>query len=83
MIVRIRMWDALGEKKTIREPLAEAEYVKYAECAENGLRSLIRTCDKPMMNFKKNLYAGQFEEFYGANTDGMTAAKHQGYHRFA
>ena len=64
----IRVADALGEKKTIRESLAEAEYVKYAECAENGLRSLIRTCDKPMMNFKKNLYAGQFEEFYGANS---------------
>ncbi|QUO21529.1 hypothetical protein KFE18_13285 [Clostridiaceae bacterium Marseille-Q4143] len=69
----IRVADALGEKKTIREPLAEAEYVKYAECAENGLRSLIRTCDKPMMNFKKNLYAGQFEEFYGANSSVFEA----------
>ncbi len=63
----ISVADALGKKKTCKRELNEAEYQEYAERAESGLRRLITTCDKPMMNFKKNVYPDVFEEFYSAN----------------
>ena len=63
----ISVADALGKKKICKRELNEAEYQEYAERAESGLRRLIETCNKPMMNFKKNVYPDVFEEFYSAN----------------
>ena len=52
--------EALGEEKK------EMDYVAYGEHYNQAmldLKELIRTCYKPMQDFKKNLYEGVFEAF--------------------
>ena len=66
----IRVADALGEKEESHQRTAcRSGICKIRRmCREWSAQSDPVPCDKPMMNFKKNLYAGQFEEFYGANS---------------
>lgn len=59
----IRVDQALGEKKEI-DPVA---YGENYNCAMEGLRELIRTCYRPMQDFKKNLYEGVFDSFYSGH----------------
>lgn len=54
---------ALGEKK-------ETNYVAYGENYNRALQELqdiIRSCYKPMQDFKKNLYEGVFQNFYSSH----------------
>lgn len=56
--------EALGEEKK------EMDYVAYGEHYNQAmldLKELIRTCYKPMQDFKKNLYEGVFEAFYSSH----------------
>lgn len=56
--------EALGEEKK------ETDYVAYGENynqAMSGLKETIRTCYKPMQDFKKNLYEGVFDAFYSSH----------------
>lgn len=56
----IRVEIALGEEKEIDQT---ALHEKWND-ALAGLRETVRTCRKPMKNFKKDLYEGVFDSFY-------------------
>lgn len=62
-----------GEEISVKKALGEGketDYAAYGEnynCALQELQELIRTCYKPMRDFKKNLYEGVFQNFYSSH----------------
>lgn len=63
---------ALGEEK-------ETDYVAYGENynrALQELQELIRTCYRPMQDFKKNLYEGVFQNFYSSHRSMFEAMEY-------
>lgn len=62
----IRVDEALGEKKEKRK-ISSEEREEALAAARNGLKEIIRGCDNPMANFKRDKYEGIFEEFYASN----------------
>lgn len=63
---------ALGEQK---ETSSEA-YTENQNHALEGLNDLIRTCHKPMQNFKRDLYEGVFDTFYASHRHMLEAMEY-------
>lgn len=58
--------EALGRRKE-RRKISSEEYEEALETARKGLEEMVRSCDNPMTNFKRDKYEGIFGDFYTQN----------------
>lgn len=71
-----------GEEILVKKALGEEKEVNYAAYGENynhalqELQELIRTCYKPMEDFKKNLYEGVFQNFCSSHRSMFEAMEY-------
>ncbi len=64
----IRVDEALGAAEE-KKKLGQEAWQEYFDKARQELQQVIRTCYNPMDNFKKNLYEGEFENYYAARRE--------------
>lgn len=55
--------EALG-RKSERIKITPKEYEEHSKEAKDALEEVIRSCDNPMSDFKRDKYEGVFEEYY-------------------
>lgn len=63
----ISVEEALEKQKSKIRKVSQEEYDQYMDTAKAVLEKLIRECDNPMQNFRKNLYEGAFNDFCSIN----------------
>ncbi|MDO4262388.1 MAG: CFI-box-CTERM domain-containing protein [Eubacteriales bacterium] len=57
--------EALGkQKKREVRKISAGEYAEYEKIAKDHLEQMIRTCDNPLKDFRKDRYADAFEGYY-------------------
>ena len=63
----ISVEEALEKQKSKIRKVSQEEYDQYIDTAKAVLEKLIRECDNPMQNFRKNQYEGAFNDFCSIN----------------